>query len=86
MHIRPTVTDVQLLWVVFQHQIKCPTDTGDVLGEKVPQGVVWSNPAVGEASAEQVTDDGVAVVEQHDAGAAGVAGNRHHRGTDSVRV
>jgi hypothetical protein len=48
--------------------------------------VVWSNLAVGEASAEDVTYDGVAVVEQHDAGAGGVTGRRHHRGTDAVRV
>jgi hypothetical protein len=86
VHIRTTVTDVQFPWVVFQHQIKSPTDTGDVLGEKVSHGVVWSNPGEGEASTDQVTDDGVAVVEQHDAGASGVTGNRHHRATDSVRV
>jgi hypothetical protein len=52
----------------------------------MPYRVVWSNTGEGEASADQVTDDGVAVVEQHDAGAAGVTGNRHHRGTDSLRV
>ena len=52
----------------------------------MPHWVVWSNPGEGEASAEQVTDNGVAVVEQHDAGAGGMTGNRHHRGTDSVRV
>jgi hypothetical protein len=53
----------------------------DAGGDKID-----ANTGEGEASADQVTDDGVAVVEQHDAGAAGVTGNRHHRGTDSVRV
>lgn len=80
------VTDIQTLRFVLQHGIQCSPDSRDILGEKMAQRVLWSNPAVGETAPEKVTDHGIAVVEQHNARTRGVTGDRYHLSADAVFI
>lgn len=66
--------DVQLPWIVVQHQVNGATDTGIVPGEVVPQRVSRSDGTESETRTQQVTDHRIGVIEQNNARAGGVTG------------
>src|SRR5882757_10839339 len=79
-HIGAAVRDVQQFWIVAEDEVQPLPDSVWVLGEVVPQRVARADATQSEAGPEQVAHHGVAVVEEDDAGAGGVAADGHHGG------
>ena len=80
------VSDKDVGRVTVEDALHRRTVTAAVLGEEVPQRVTRADSPTREAASDEIADDGIAVIEQDDVGARGVAAGRDHLCSHSVVV
>src|SRR5690348_12819725 len=80
------VSDKDVGRVTVEDALHRRTVTAAVLGEEVPQRVTRADSPAREAASDEIADDGIAVIEQDDVGARGVAADRDYLCSHSVVV